>query len=158
MGTKVKSEFIRNRDAFDRLQRLETALRYFVDEAMSAQFGNDWMDAQVDRAIVDGWRRKRDIEVSATGIGASLIQYADFTDYKAIIERSDNWRRVFRSVFNRLADIQESLQRLYPIRNKAMHARMLTKAERNLLIVEAHRVRRALENGKQVLDRTRPQT
>jgi hypothetical protein len=38
-----------------------------------------------------------------------LIAYADFSDYLPIIERGDNWNRIFKAVFNRRTDVQQSL-------------------------------------------------
>jgi hypothetical protein len=45
-----------------------------------------------------------------------LIAYADFSDYLPIIERADNWNRIFKAVFNRKIDVQESFIRLHLIR------------------------------------------
>jgi hypothetical protein len=55
-----------------------------------------------------------------------LIEYADFTDYAAVICRADNWREVFSTFFNRPESVRESFQRLHPIRLDAMHARLIT--------------------------------
>ena len=54
------------------------------------------------------------------------IAYADFTHYQQIILCKDNWRDVFASVFTRKTLVQESFQRLHPIRVCTMHARIVT--------------------------------
>lgn len=39
------------------------------------------------------------------GGGLPLIDYADFTDHKGIIERNDYWEAVFKTVFGWKEDI-----------------------------------------------------
>ena len=112
---------------------------------MAEAFGDAWMDHQLAKDIVDRWRFKQSIEAEAIDECRSLIHYADFTDYKVIIERADNWKLVFRPVFKRLTDVQESFHRLYPLRIKTMHARMLTEHEALLIKMEIKRILRALD-------------
>ena len=73
-----------------------------------------------------------------------LIEYADFSDYRMIIERGDNWRSAFKSVFRRQEDVRESLQRLNPVRIATMHSRIVTLEDELLLIVETSRVLKAI--------------
>ena len=73
-----------------------------------------------------------------------LIDYADFTDYRAIIERKDNWNAVFKPVFGRAEDVRESFQRLFPVRITTMHARLITRDDELLLLVETKRVLKAI--------------
>lgn len=75
-----------------------------------------------------------------------LINYADFTEYKAIIERRDNWSAVFKSVFGRPEDIRESFQRMFPVRIATMHARLITSDDELLLLVETRRILRAIKS------------
>ncbi|TYO64484.1 hypothetical protein FXV83_21665 [Bradyrhizobium hipponense] len=74
-----------------------------------------------------------------------LIAYADFTDYIKIIERSDNWKRVFAAAFNRRESVQESFFRLFPIRISVAHARIITLDDEMYLKVEMHRLSKAIE-------------
>ena len=69
-----------------------------------------------------------------------LIAYADFSDYIRIIERKDNWARVFKAIFKRPSDVQESFIRLFPVRNITMHARLITLDDELLLRVETRRL------------------
>lgn len=136
--------FVRARTAFDRLQRFEIVLRRFIEKVMCATYGNGWMKHQLPNGMLDAWRAKRDAAVKAGAAECPLIEYADFADYRQIIERSDNWKAVFKPVFGRPEDVRESLQRLFPVRIATMHARIVTLDDELLLLVETKRVMRAI--------------
>lgn len=137
--------FARARAAFEQLQRFELALRRFIEEVMQETYGDDWMKRQLPPNMLEAWIDKRDRAVRAGEAEQNLIDYADFTDYKAIIERKDNWSRVFKHVFLRSDDVRESFQRLFPVRIATMHARLVTKDDHLLLLVETRRVLKAID-------------
>jgi len=143
----LEASFARNRSAFDQLQRFEVALRRFIDERMTEAFGPDWCITQAPEGTSDNWRQKQATDAKATGAIRPLIEFADFTDYRAIIEKKQNWKTVFAPVFNRSTDIQESFQRLYPVRIATMHARMITQDDEMLLTVETRRILRAIRKA-----------
>jgi hypothetical protein len=136
--------FARARWAFDKLRRFEVALRRFIDRVMREAFGETWMKHRLPPNMLDGWTAKREKALKAGETEQPLIDYADFSDYRAIIERRDNWKAVFQPVFGRPEDVRESLQRLYPIRIATMHARIVTLDDELLLRVEAKRVLKAM--------------
>jgi len=136
-------ELLRNKAAFDRLQRFEMAMRRFIVVTMTAAYGVDWMVQQLPPGMLDRWKQKQQSAEKNGAIVGPLIDYADFTDYLPIIERRDNWNRVFKAIFGRQEDIKESLQRLYPVRLAAMHARVITQDDTFLLMVETKRVVKA---------------
>jgi len=133
-------ELLRNKTAFNRLQQFEMAIRRFIVAAMTAAFGDDWMTRQLPNGMLDSWKQKQQSAVKVGADALHLIDYADFTDYLLIIERKDNWSRIFKAVFGRPEDIRESLQRLYPVRLATMHARVITQDDTLLLMVETKRV------------------
>ena len=133
-------ELVRNKTAFHRLQQFEMAIRRFIVAAMTAEFGDDWMVRQLPNGMLDAWKQKQQSDVKAGAAARPLIDYADFTDYLPVIERRDNWSRVFKPIFGRPEDIRESLQRLYPVRLATMHARVITHDDTLLLMVETKRV------------------
>ena len=91
----------RSRAAFDRLQRFERESA----ASWTASCGRLSADLSIKQRIPadmkDKWIEKRNIATSKGEAESPLIDYADFTDYKAIIERNDNWQAVFRHVFGR---------------------------------------------------------
>lgn len=139
-----ENSFARATRAFDQLQRFEVALRRFIERVMQDAFGDDWMKRQLPPNMLETWIDKRDKAVKAGHAEQPLIDYADFTDYRAIIERRDNWNTVFKPVFGRTEDVRESLQRLSPVRIATMHARLITRDDELLLLVETKRVLRAI--------------
>jgi hypothetical protein len=106
----------RTNAAHDRLMRFETQVRRFVVDRMTAAFGPKWVKQHVPDAIWKKWDEKRQKAQDAGEPEWPLIAYADFTDYVTIITRKDNWEGAFSPVFKRQSLVQESFQRLYPIR------------------------------------------
>lgn len=141
-------DYVRGQAAFKRLQRLEVEIRAFLMHVMGRAFGPEWVRRQTPGDMYDRWVAKKEIAEKITGQDLPPIEYADFTDYKQIIERNDNWGTVFKSIFGRQEDVRESFQRLFPLRLATMHARPLTLEDQMLLSVETRRilvaVRRAL--------------
>ena len=140
-----EDEVARARIAFEELRRFELALRRFIEEVMQETFGTDWMKRQLPPNMLDGWIEKREKAARAGEVEQALIDYADFSDYKSIIEKKDNWSQVFKHVFQRSDDVRESFQRLFPVRIATMHARLVTKDDHLLLLVETRRVLKAIK-------------
>lgn len=142
--SKGDDGFSRADEAFAQLRRFEIALRRFIERVMSEAYGEHWMKHQLPANMLDSWRDKRDRAVRAGEIDQPLIDYADFSDYRPIIERKDNWNTVFKPVFGRADDVRESFQRLFPVRIATMHARIITLDDELLLRVETRRVLKAI--------------
>ena len=132
--------FVRTNAAHDWLQRLESHVRAFINEQMTACFGPDWPKHRLPNGMYDQWRDKKRADREASAADRSLISYADFTDYIEVICRRDNWREVFEVFFRRRESVRESFQRLYPIRLDTMHARPITQDDELLLFVETRRL------------------
>jgi hypothetical protein len=133
----------RTNRAHGQLLRFERNVRRFIDAAMKAEFGDDWLQRQLPDGMLEAWKEKKAIALAKGEAEQPLIAYADFTDYIRIIERKDNWARVFKAIFKRQTDIQESFVRLFPVRICTMHARLITLEDELLLQVETRRVSRA---------------
>ena len=143
-GTEGEHAFERTNKAHDILQRLEAQIRKFIDDQMRDTFGVNWIKHQVRPEIVQVWNEKQGKDIANKRTGWSLIAYADFTDYEAIITRRDNWEKVFKQTFRNKESLRESFQRLYPIRICTMHARPITQDDELFLRVEVLRIRKAI--------------
>jgi hypothetical protein len=110
---------------------------------MKAEFGDDWLRRQLPDGMLEAWEQKKTSALEKGDKEQLLIAYADFTDYIRIIERRDNWARVFKAIFKRQTDVQESFFRLFPVRVCTMHSRLITLEDELLLQVETRRVSRA---------------
>lgn len=144
---EVEAAFERTNAAHDRLQRFETQIRQFIDEQMKPAFGENWIKHQVPGKIRQAWLDKRQKARDNGAPQRPLIAYADFADYVPIITRKDNWQKVFEPIFGRAAFVQESFQRLYPIRICTMHARLITQDDELYLYVETKRILAAIGNA-----------
>jgi hypothetical protein len=136
----------RTKAAYERLLRFETQIRKFIDEAMTAAFGADWIKHQVHPDLPGRWRNKKEQAERDGDRQWPLIAYADFTDYVEIITRRDNWERAFKHAFGRMELVRESFQRMYPIRICTMHARLITPDDELYLHAETTRILKAIRN------------
>lgn len=135
-----EQEFRRAMEAFALLRRFEIALRRFFEEVMEEEFGAKWKKQQLPSGMLANWEEKKSRDTKAGPSDLPVIHYADFSDYRVIIEKSDNWERVFKHFFNRKHDIVESFNRLHLIRIATMHARVITNDDELLIRVETKRV------------------
>jgi hypothetical protein len=134
-----------NHKAYAMLLRFERKIRSFISHAMYTSFGEHWMKRQLPQGMLDRWMEKKEAAEKNNADSLLPIEYADFTDYKLIIERKDNWDQVFSQYFGRKEDIRESFQRLFPVRIATMHSRIVTLDDQLLLLVEIRRITKAIK-------------
>lgn len=144
-ASNAESPIERNVLAYRHLFQLERGIRKFINEAMTAEFGANWVERQLPEGMRNDWISKREKARLKGEAEQPLINYADFTDYIRIIERKDNWKTVFKSVFQREENIRELFTRIFPIRICTMHGRIVTLDDELYLRVEARRVLRAIK-------------
>lgn len=129
-----------NAKCYARIYRLENRLRTFIDEAMTARFGASWfkqLPADVKENLKELQEKKR-----KAGEDRTLIECTDFSHYTKIIFKGDLWRDVFSPLFGtrRKEDVQESLNRLKPIRDTAMHSNPVSHEDWVMLHFETGRL------------------
>jgi hypothetical protein len=134
---------LRTNRAHFQLMRFERDIREAINTLMIAEFGESWIECQTPGEMADEWKKKKSKALEKGEAEQPLVAYADFTDYIKIIERADNWNRIFKAVFSRKSDVQESFVRLFPIRICTMHSRIITLEDELLMKVETLRVRKA---------------
>ena len=136
----LDEEGVRAERAFRFLRQLELDVRQFIATCLENWFGQDWMLKGLPPGMLDRWIEKRNISIRNGQKECDPIQYADFGDYRIIIEKKDNWRDIFVHYFLRIEDIRESLQRLHPVRIATMHARIISLDDELLLMFESRRI------------------
>lgn len=149
-----KEGFQRSKEAFAELQSFEIALRRFIQREMQSAFGDKWMKQNICNIMFDAWKSKQAKAKSSGYTEQPLINFADFSDYIKIIERRDNWNRVFKHVFTRKEDVSESFQRLFPVRIATMHARIITREDQLMLLLETKRVLKAIQGNRASVDKS----
>ncbi|HEX3530398.1 MAG TPA: Swt1 family HEPN domain-containing protein [Thermoanaerobaculia bacterium] len=127
------------------LYDLETSLRSFIDQEMTRVFGADWTKEQVPSDVLADCKKRRQQALDAGESPAPLLSYAEIGDYSKVICRKDNWSKVFRVFFKRSEMVQESINRIIPLRRVAAHYRILTQEDLILLRAEAIRFRRVIK-------------
>ena len=138
------TELNRANAAHKGLYFFEIRIRKFVSKKMSVAFGPDWQRHRLPSDMLRQWLSKRG---KSGNEDIDPIDFADFTDYLKIILRKDNWKEVFGTTFGRITDVQESFQRLFPVRLCIMHARPITQEDELLMIVETGRLLGVIEFG-----------
>ena len=138
---------LRTDRAYAALSRFERQIRSFIEARLGEVFGGRW-EAQIPQQLYKLWveKRQRDLD-NGTSPRPRLIDYADFTDYQAIIARRDNWDHAFRPVFRRRDDVEESLRRLMPVRLVTMHSSIVTMDDELILDMETKRILSAISRA-----------
>lgn len=140
VGDEDLSQEELNAKCYARIYRLETRLRIFIDEAMTARFGKGWFK-QLPADVKDNLKEVQEKKRNA-GEDRTLIECTDFSHYIKIIFKGDLWRDVFCPLFGtrRKEDVQESLNRLKPIRDTAMHSNPVSHEDWVMLHFETGRL------------------
>ena len=122
------------------LRQLERKLRAFIDARMTAAIGPRWIKQRVNKTVRDKWLAAQEADRAAGRPVGTLIDYADFGEYRSIIEQGDNWRDAFQAVFVVKTAVGETLARLSAIRNPSAHVRPMSTEDLLTLRVEGRRL------------------
>lgn len=136
--------FRRVQHCFQLLHKLERRLRRFVNDAMTAKFGENWAKHRLPGVVYLAWLEKAEKARENGETVDFLIEAADFTDYECIICRKDNFSELFKPYFREASSVRESFNRLRPLRIATMHSRYITKEDLLYVAAESTRLLRAM--------------
>jgi hypothetical protein len=122
------------------MRQLERKLRAFIDAKMTAAVGPKWVRQRVNQKVREKWEEAREADRVAGRPEASLIEYADFGEYRSIITQGDNWRDAFEAACGRKEAIGELLTRLGAVRNPSAHVRPVSVEDVLTLRVDGRRL------------------
>lgn len=127
----VQSEDVgKRREAMESVYDFEVLLRKFIEKSLSDAYSGDWIkgipnNPTEDRGgMLDRWKRKKELDfIKGNETSGNLIDQAEFSDYKQIIEDKQNWKKIYRETFH---DINKRkvllyLEELADFRNKVFH-------------------------------------
>lgn len=120
----------------EQLAALERGLRRLIEKRLSALTPDWWVSRTPSEVRREAERRQSRNESSwpwLTPNPASPMDYVDFSDYRKIIEREDNWTETFRDVLLHREIVLGKLLELEPIRNSLAHNRELSEKEKQVL-------------------------
>lgn len=107
------------------LKKIEGDLRRLIQGRLQSLAGEEWYRRVPSKVRYELERRA----AADRGNGRSSeppLHYADFDDYRRIIESPDNWAEVFAAVFGEPVIIRETLRRISVVRNPCQHFRTVT--------------------------------
>ena len=125
-------------------KKFDPSRRQFIDEEMTKAWGSNWIKQKVSEEIRKSWKEKREFALANGEREQRLLWYANFSDYKEIIIRKDNWGNVFQLIFGRKEFVLESFHRLNAARVTTMYNRELTGEDVLFLVVEIKRLSKAM--------------
>ncbi|MGC9014515.1 MAG: Swt1 family HEPN domain-containing protein [Thermoproteota archaeon] len=121
------------------LDQLENALRKCIKTNLEKLSAN-WWSERIPPDIIE----KAELRREKDELKRDPVQYIDFADYVKIITRKDNWREVFKEIFEDQEAIAVKLRELEPIRNSVRHGRKLTSEQREKLKILSQDILRKL--------------
>jgi len=132
---------------YEHLYRFESQLRGFVANKLAEEAGSDWFKQRVPGDCLTAWKERRQKDREAKKHVHPLPSYADLGDWPKIILRKDNWN-LFQRFFNRQTFVQESFNRLIPLRNDVAHMHPLTEADRLVFYAEIQQLLGAIRGSQ----------
>ena len=116
-------------EMFEKISMFEKEIRAFIYERLYEAFSDLWILRAVPKEIRMRWERRRDSDMKeGKPPEESMINYADFSDYKEIIFY--NWKNVFSKYFRDKEKLRVRLDDLNNLcRKTTMHVRTITKDE-----------------------------
>jgi len=136
-----------NLEIYKLLYKIEVGLREFIIELLEAQCGSRWWKQRLPPDVLKVYRKGREYVRNIRWcqlVPHHPIYYIEFPDLKKVIQRSDNWREVFKSVFVREEVLIGTLTELEPIRNKIAHNRKATTADWRIVEGAYHKIAAAI--------------
>jgi hypothetical protein len=129
--------------AYEICHILEKNMRKFITVVLVGDGGATWIKRHVPPDIQADWAKRMEAAEQDGENRKDLIEFAELGDYPKIICRKDNWK-LFENVFRRKESVQESFNRLIPLRRIVAHHRELNKEDILLLLVEVQRLCKAM--------------
>lgn len=121
-----------NLEIYSLLFSLETVLRELFIELFTEMVGSKWYKSRLPVDIkdkyVDGLKYEKSIKWNQL-LPHHPIYYIDFPDLRKVIEREDNWREIFSSIFGRKDIVVATLSEIEFIRNKIAHNRICSQKD-----------------------------
>jgi Swt1-like HEPN len=125
------------------IRRIEHALRIFVNEIMTAAFGDDWTK-RLQPDTINRWKGTK-LKRAAEGRPElpHLIHYSELSDLQEVMQRGDHFPH-FKPAFKRVESMQEMFRRVLPARHAVAHVGVVTPIDYITVLAEYGRLRQAI--------------
>jgi hypothetical protein len=124
--------------SFKLMYAIENGIRELIIELLSKLDGPLWYKRRLPGDVLAKYREGIELQRQTKWLNLiphHPIYYVDFPDLRKIIERQDNWKDAFSTIFARKDLLSATLSELEPARNALAHNRKL--AEQDLILLEA---------------------
>jgi len=106
----------------DTFYLLENEIRRFIETRLKSELKDNWLRDGVPQRIRGEWAKRREEGLEEEN-SLSLLHFADFHDYRSILENN----KVFFASYLNIKTWHERLGELEPIRNALAHSRPIPK-------------------------------
>lgn len=120
----------------EQISTVERTLRKFIQKRLSRLSADWWITRVPTESRLRAEDRKRRNESSWPWLSpnpTAHVDYLDFSDYRKIVDRDDNWDEAFKEVLLHREIVVGKLAELEPIRNNLAHHRDLSTDEQQVL-------------------------
>lgn len=128
------------RRARDLNHKYELVLRFAIDEAMVAEYGEDWAAGRLEHCdckdLLGRWRSR----------GGDPLDHADFAHYKRIMTNPEHFSRVFSSGFDNPQELSALIDRAGQLRAASHHGRAFSADDLRVLRVTWRTLQTGLEH------------
>lgn len=133
------------------LEKLENKLRECVSRTLHRIAGDNWWDERVPPDVRENAEKNKERNEKPwpwmKNVDYPLIYYVDFTGYRKIILKRDNWREAFKEIFKDEIIIDAKLRELEIIRNNIAHNRKLTPDQYEILVVNSKHIIKCIDEA-----------
>ena len=137
-------------EAYSLLDSFEPELRAFIREELRRTFGEEWWTRGVPREIREKAENRRRQEADK-GRDADVMDLLEFSHYELIMH-GENWKSVFKPVFQDGNSLLARLRPIQDIRNPVAHTRALSPTDRATLIGSIGWMKAKITDYRQRLD------
>lgn len=120
---------VENGTLFALMYVIENGLRELIIDRMAGSFGPHWMKNGLPGDVLTRVREAKEYERRtpwSSFVPLHPLYYLAFPDLATIVEKKDNWEKIFQPVFQRKDVAIALLRKLEPLRNKVAHNRRAT--------------------------------
>lgn len=128
------------RRARDLNHKYELVLRFAIDEAMAAEYGEDWAASRLEHCdckdLLGRWRAR----------GGDPLDHADFAHYKRIMTNAEHFSHVFAAGFDDPQELSALIDRAGQLRAASHHGRAFSADDLRVLRLTWRTLQTGLEN------------
>jgi ACT domain-containing protein len=113
--------------SYEIVKDLEDTLRKFIENQLREKYETAWWELGIPSVVKQEVEERRRGELKK--YREQSMAYVGFSDYIDIITKKDNWKAIFKKVFQDKHNVITALKNLVPIHNKIVHSVSISQDE-----------------------------